>query len=122
VVIVVLLVTVVALGVENFRLQADARPPKFDTTYQAVLLDSGQVYYGKITDLRGSYAKMTGVYYVVHSVDQQTKEAKNILVRRGKEWHAPTETYFNSRHIVMIEPVSSTSDVAKLISQAEAPR
>lgn len=95
-------------------------PPSFNTPYQAVLLDNGQVYYGKLSRLGTEFPEMTDVYYIVNTQDPQTKTVKHVLVKRGKELHAPTETFFNARHIVMIEPVGPGSEVAKLISQSES--
>ncbi len=43
------------------------------------------------------------------------KEVKNILLKRGNEWHGPEYMYITASHIVMIEPVSATSRVAELI-------
>jgi hypothetical protein len=93
------------------------RPPKFDTAYQAVLLDNGQVYYGKIDRIDSEFSVMTDVYYIQSQVDAQTKGMKNILVRRGNEWHAPNRSVINTRHIVVVEPVIPGSKVAELITQ-----
>ena len=90
---------------------------KFDTTYQAVLLDNGQVYYGKVKGLGTPFPVVTDVFYVEHQVDPQTKAVKNILVRRGKEWHSPDHMVINARHIVLVEPVSPNSQVAQLIAE-----
>ncbi len=91
----------------------------FDTPYQAVLLDNGQVYYGKIEKVGTAFPVLTDVYYVQNQVNPQTKEVTNLLVRRGKEWHAPDRMVLNARHIVLIEPVSPNSKVAELISQVK---
>lgn len=120
VVMICLVAAVIVLAVEIVRMKQTSSPPKFNTPYQAVLLDDGQVFYGKLSRLGTGYPEMTSVYYVVRTTDPQTKQTKNVLVKRGKEWHAPTATYFNARHVVMIEPVSSNSEVAKLISEAES--
>jgi hypothetical protein len=37
------------------------------------------------------------VFYIVRATDPETKQPKNVLVRRGKEWHAPMETYLNAQ-------------------------
>lgn len=95
-------------------------PPAFTTPYQAVLLDNGQVYYGKLSQLASAFPEMKDVYYIVNTEDPQSKQVKHVLVKRGKELHAPTETFFNARHIIMIEPVGPNSEVAKLIAQSEA--
>jgi hypothetical protein len=99
-----------------FGLSRGARVPTLDTTYQAVLLDNGQVYYGKIDRIDGEFSVLTDVYYIQNQVNPQTKEVTNILIRRGNEWHAPNRSIVNTRHILMIEPVTPGSKVAQLIS------
>lgn len=94
-------------------------PPAFNTAYQAVLLDNGQAYFGKLSRLGTAFPEMTDVYYIVNKEDPETKTVKQILVKRGKELHAPAETFFDARHIVMIEPVGEDSEVAKLIAKSE---
>lgn len=91
--------------------------PTFNTPFQAVLLDNGQVFYGKIAKLGTAFPKMTDVYYIVNREDPKTKQIKHVLIRRGKELHAPTETFLDARHIIMIEPVGPNSEVARLIAQ-----
>jgi hypothetical protein len=88
---------------------------KFDTPYQAVILDNGQVYYGKVENLGTLFPVLTDVYYVERQVNEQTKEARNILVRRGNEWHAPDRMVVNANHVVLVEPVSPGSKLAQLI-------
>jgi hypothetical protein len=94
--------------------------PSFDTPYQAVLLDTGLVYYGKISGLNTDYPTLRDVYYVQQSTDPQTKQVNNVLVRRGNEWHGPSMTVLNSRHIVLVEPVGPNSKVAQLIAAEES--
>ena len=94
--------------------------PTFNTPYQAVLLDTGSVYYGKISGLNTDYPTLRDVYYVQQSTDPQTKQVNNVLVRRGNEWHGPSMTVLNSRHIVLVEPVGPNSKVAQLIAAEES--
>lgn len=89
----------------------------FDTPYQAVLLDNGQSFYGKIERISSQYLSLGDVYYVQQQANPQTKEVKSVLVRRGTEWHGPSETVINERHIVMIETVTPGSKVAELIAE-----
>jgi hypothetical protein len=109
-----LVVGCVVFGLWWFR---SSHALKLDTRYQAVLLDNGQVYYGRIEQTDSELTVLTDVYYVQSQVDTQTKEMKNILIRRGNEWHAPNRSVINTRHIVVIEPVSPGSKVAALITQ-----
>lgn len=94
--------------------------PKFDTQYQAVLLDNGLSYYGKISGLGTPFPKMTDAFYIQNVEDPKTKAVKHVLVKRGKELHAPTETFLDARHIVMIEPVGPSSEVAQLIAKYQS--
>jgi hypothetical protein len=88
---------------------------RFETPFQAVLLDNGQVYYGKIQGLGSPFPVLEEIYYVQDQVDPDTKQVKHILVRRGNEWHAPNLMVINSSHIILVEPVTPGSKVAKLI-------
>jgi hypothetical protein len=94
--------------------------PTFDTPYQAVLLDTGLVYYGRISGLDTDYPTLRDVYYVQQSSNPDTKQVSNVLIRRGNEWHGPSLTVLNSKHIVLVEPVGPNSKVAQLIAAEEA--
>jgi hypothetical protein len=111
---------VIVLAIELVRLRRLDAPPQFNTTFQAVLLDNGQAFFGKLSGLGTPYPRMTDVYYIMTTQDPKTKQVKHVLVRRGKELHGPTESFFNRQHIVMIEPVSPSSEVARLIAQTES--
>ena len=94
------------------------RNPSFSTQYQAVFMDNGQVFFGKIENAGGDYPLLRDVYYIGRQNSPDGKEVKNILIKRGSEWHGPEYMYINSRHIVLIEPVSANSRVAQLIKEA----
>lgn len=87
--------------------------------YYAVLLTNGSVYFGKIEGLGTSYPVLRDVFYVQSNVNQETKAVSNVLVKRGKEWHAPDRMFLNEKAIVLVEPVGSDSAVAKLISESK---
>lgn len=96
-----------------------AAAPRFDVPFQAVLLDSGQVYFGKISGLGSPYPVIRDVYYIQSTTNPETKQVNNILIRRGSEWHGPESTVVNARHIIMVEPVGANSKVAQLIAEQE---
>jgi hypothetical protein len=91
---------------------------QFETTYQAVLLGNGAVYFGRLQGFGTARPVLTNVYYVVGKTDPETKQVSNILVKRGKEWHQPDRMYLNPSQIVFVEPVGKDSKVAQLIQQA----
>ena len=91
------------------------RGPEITTPYAAVLLDNGNLYYGKLVNAGSSFPELTDVYYIQSQVNQDTKAVTSLLVRRGNEWHGPDRMFLNDRHIVLIEPVGTNSKVAQLI-------
>jgi hypothetical protein len=94
--------------------------PSFETPYQAVLLDTGLVYYGKISGLDTDYPILKDVYYIQSKTDPQSKQVSSVLIRRGNEWHGPSMTVLNARHIVLVEPVGPSSKVAQLIAEEQS--
>jgi len=88
---------------------------EISTPYSAVLLDTGQLYYGKLVNAGASFPELTDVYYIQSQVNQETKAVTSVLVRRGNEWHGPDRMFLNQHHIVLIEPVGTSSKVAQLI-------
>ena len=91
---------------------------KFTTPYQAVLLTNGQVYFGKLEGLGTPFPVLREVFYVQNGQDPQTKAVASVLIKRGKEWHAPDRMILNTSMIVLVEPVNPSSRVAQLISEA----
>jgi hypothetical protein len=92
----------------------------FTTEYQAVFLDNGQVFFGKVENAGSPYPLLKEAFYVQTQTNPDTKEVKSVLIKRGSESHGPDMMYINSRHIVAMEPVSPTSRVAQLIKEAKA--
>jgi len=64
---------------------------------------------------------LKNVFYLQSQViqDKDKKEVRNILIKRGSEWHGPDLMYINTRHVIVIEPVSTNSRVAQLINEAK---
>lgn len=94
-----------------------SKGPEIATPYAAVLLDNGQLYYGKLTNAGSNFPELTDVYYIQSQVNQETKAVTNVLIRRGNEWHGPDRMFLNERHVVLMEPVGAGSKVAKLIEE-----
>src|SRR6516162_6561130 len=98
--------------------QRDATP-RWTTPFQAVMLDSGIVYFGKLSGYGTSNPVLTDVYYVQSRQDPNTKQISNQLVRISTQWHGPDRMVLNPSHIVAVEPVATVSTVATLIEEAE---
>jgi hypothetical protein len=98
-----------------------AVPPNavtFTTPYQAVLLSNNSVYYGKLAGFGTPSPVLTDVFYIVSQTNPETKQVTNVLVKRGKELHAPDRMYLNANSIIFVEPVGTDSKVAQLIDEA----
>jgi hypothetical protein len=95
----------------------------FPTEYQAVYLDNGQIFFGKLSDTGSSFPMLRDVFFVQTQMDRDKKESKHLLFKRGAiEGHHPDFMRLNAQHIVVIEPVAPDSRVAQLIREAKAPR
>jgi hypothetical protein len=114
-------VGVVLLGIFIFgALPGTSQRTPLETPYQAILLSNGQAYYGKLQALGSPYPVLTDVHYVVQRlVNQERKEVANVLVKRGKEWHAPDRMILNAAHIVFVEPVRQDSELGRMITASK---
>jgi hypothetical protein len=97
----------------------DEPAPAAGAGYSAVLLANGSVYFGKLEGLGSPYPILRDVYYVQSVTDPETKKVTSILVKRGKEWHAPDRMIINDKSIVFVEPVGADSKVAQLIAETK---
>lgn len=95
--------------------QEDPKKADLNTEYQGVLLINGTGYFGKIEKIGPRFVTMTEVYYVKNQQNPETKEVQSLLVKRGKEWHAPDRMFINMEHVIMIEPVTQESKLYKII-------
>jgi len=113
----ILLATVVLGGALYWlRTSSVSQPTRFHTEYQAVLLNNNSVYFGRLEGWGTPFPVLTEVYYVQSGTDPQTKQVRNIPLKRGSEWHAPDRMMLNAQSIAFVEPVGPDSKVAELIA------
>jgi hypothetical protein len=113
---VALAIIAAALTVTAYQSWRVATVPALTAQYHAVVLIGGTAYFGKIENLQADHLVLNDVFYIQSRQHPETKQVTNILVKRGQEWHAPDRMILNKRHVVLIEPVSEGSQVAKLIA------
>lgn len=87
------------------------------TTYQAVLLTTGEAYYGRLRAGRPSFLELVDVYYVKRHTDGDRTSVS--LVKRGAEWHGPDRMYVNTAQVLLIEPVAPESTIGLAIAAHE---
>lgn len=93
---------------------------------QAVFLTNGQVYFGTISQVNGSYLDLQNIYYlnvsqqVQPNQDQQQQQAANnvSLVKLGCELHGPIDQMIINRDQVSFwENLKDDGQVAKAIAE-----
>jgi hypothetical protein len=92
---------------------------EFNTPYQVVFLDNGNAYIGKLQQTGSDFIRLTNVFYIQSQTNPETKQVANTLIKRGNELHKPEFMYINTQHVLMIEPVTPDSQIAKLIEQSD---
>lgn len=91
--------------------------------YQAVFLNGGQVYFGRIASLNNEYIDLQDVYYL-NVADQNVQTGADnaqdnvALVKLGCELHAPQDQMFiNREHVTFWENLKTDGQVANAIKQ-----
>jgi hypothetical protein len=95
---------------------------------QAVFLNGGQVYFGKITDLNNKFLRVSDIYYLrvnqtvqpnqQSATDQQTTNSNDIsLVKLGCELHGPQDNMvINQEQVIFWENLKDDGQVAKAVA------
>ncbi len=121
-------VTALIIAVIGFLMFGKDEPESkyVDTSkMQAVFLNGGQVYFGRIQTLNSRYVRVSGIYYlrVNQQVqpDQKANQAQQqdiSLVKLGCELHGPTdEMLINREQVVFWENLKDDGQVAKAVDQ-----
>ncbi|MEO8862943.1 MAG: hypothetical protein ABI354_01325 [Candidatus Saccharimonadales bacterium] len=91
---------------------------------QAIFLNGGQVYFGKIKNLNDKYIRASDIYYlrVNQTVQPNSNAAANnqdiALVKLGCELHGPNdEMVINQSQVIFWENLKADGQVAKAVAQ-----
>lgn len=119
-ILVLALSALLAFGKDNGR---ENRWVKEDNL-QAVFLNGGQVYFGKITTLNDDYIRMNNIYYLrvnqqVQPGDDNKQTDQDIsLVKLGCELHGPEDQMIITKdQVIFWENLKSDGQVAKAVTQ-----
>lgn len=97
---------------------------KTENSYQAVFLDNGQVYFGKLKTFNRDFISLTDVYYLKAGRIRQGEAGGAFsgenqiidLVKLGAELHAPEDQIIiNKAHILYYEALGENGEVMNLI-------
>lgn len=130
--VMLLAITIIAVGVISLLIFGTPQTKTTSHTshvntdqYQAVFLDGGQVYFGKIKQFSNDLIKLEDIYYL--RVNQQVQPGQenasnNIsLAKLGNELHGPEDQMFlNPNAIQFWENLKEDGQVVKAIRQYQA--
>lgn len=87
--------------------------------YQAVFLNGGQAYFGKIKALNERYIDISDIYYISTNGQSNTSQQANIsLVKLGSELHCPQDRMVVNREQVLFwENLNDDGKVVNAIKQ-----
>jgi hypothetical protein len=84
--------------------------------YQAVFLDNGQVYFGKLKKSDDDFYELTDVFYLQTGSAGIDQASSLSLAKLGNEAHGPEDKMrINKDHVLFIEDMKSESKVVKAI-------
>jgi hypothetical protein len=112
----------IALAVVSFGNNSDGESKFVNSDkLQAVFLNTGQVYFGKITDLNSKYFVVTNIYYLQTSSTGTTGTSSAntsvSLVKLGCELHEPYDKMvINRSQVTFWENLQSDGQVAKAVA------
>jgi len=90
---------------------------------QAVSLTTGQVYFGRLTQVRRTGIVLTNVFDAVVSTDPKTEQrTTRLMSRRLRDWHGPLDMAIPSDKIQFSETIGPDSNVGKAITAANEAR
>ena len=95
--------------------------PELSTSYHAVALTNGQVFFGRIEGIDTQYPVLRDVFYVQTRQNPETKQVANILIKRGGEAHSPDRMMINKQQLLLVEPVKDDSQIGQLIAAQNKP-
>lgn len=94
--------------------------PDTGTPYQAVALMNGQMFFGRLEDSSRDYLTLRDVFYIQGRQNPETRAVTSVLIKRGEEAHGPDRMLINRQQVLLIEPVKTDSQIAKLIAERAA--
>jgi hypothetical protein len=93
---------------------------------QAVFLNTGQVYFGKIGSLNSSYLTLSNIYYLQTSSNGQSSSSSSsnsnvTLVKLGCELHKPyDQMVINRAQVTFWENLDSSGQVGKAVAKYQS--
>ncbi len=117
-ILVVGLAIVVLLAADVYQNYRRFHKPLITAPYQAVVLENGSVFYGRIDHLGTDYPVLRDAFTVQSEPDPSTQRPRYVLVKRSNGVNGADHMIFAATAIAFVEPVTPESTIGKLIAQA----
>ena len=121
---VIAIALIVGLGITVIRdhtsSSSDAVASSIDSsTYQAVFLTNGEIYFGKLSASGGDFDVLTHVYRLTaQAASQKGKPLQRTLVKMTSDVHQPRDgLVVNRRQILYVENLNPTGRAALLMKR-----
>ncbi|MCP5142703.1 MAG: hypothetical protein H6980_10170 [Gammaproteobacteria bacterium] len=79
------------------------------TDHQLVVMDSGQIYLGRMEKLETGWPVLRNVIQLARKSQGEGQGSQLVFVPRAAEPHQPDHMVINAAHILSIEPVAASS-------------
>ena len=109
---------VVLLAVVTYQNYQRLHKPLIETPYQAVVLENGSVFYGRIDHLGTDYPVLRDVFTIRSELDSNTQRFRDVLTRRKNGVNGADHLIFAATAIAFVEPVFPESTMGRLIAEA----
>jgi hypothetical protein len=115
-----------AFGIKKVFFSPNLNPDT--SSYYAVFLTNGQVYFGNLKTHSEKEFVLTDVYYLqlenpsqtAQTTQSQLAQSQFSLIKMGNEIHGPTdELFINNQNILFYEKLRADSKVVQSISQSK---
>ena len=90
--------------------------PLLTTSYQAVMLVNGEIFYGRLDHLATDHPVLRDAFTVRIEQDSQSQKRKYVIAKRGDSPTGADHMIFPATAIASIEPVRSDSEIGRLIA------
>ncbi len=114
--IVALLAVIVYKNYQRFH------KPLLTTTYQAVTLVNGEVFYGRIDHLGTDLPVLRDAFSIRTEPAAQSQQPQLVIIKRRDSLTGADHLIFPAAAIAFVEPVRADSAVGKLIKEAGLPK
>ena len=124
-VVILIVALIVLLAAQNKNANDTSEANYIKTSdMQAVFLNTGQVYFGKIGTLNSSYLTLTNIYYLQTASNGSSTTSANsnvTLVKLGCELHKPyDQMVINRAQVTFWENLDSSGQVGKAVAKYQA--